>query len=94
VLLRQQVVILDSEAVTLTRIQYRVLALLVEHAGEVVPRAILLLHICGNVPELRPSKLDVHMRGLRTKLGVYADQYIETVVGVGYRFQPSPLPKG
>ena len=44
--------------------------------------------IWGHVPEMRPSTLDVHIRGLRRKLGVYADQYVETVVGTGYRFRP------
>ena len=33
--------------------------------------------------------LDVHVRRLRKNLGSYATQYIETVFGVGYRFQPS-----
>jgi len=82
------VVVLDGETVTLTRREYRLLALLAQHAGEVVPRSMLLLHIWGQVPEIRPSPLDVHIRGLRRKLGVYADQYVETVVGTGYRFRP------
>ena len=86
--LRQQRVIPDGETVTLTRIEHRLLTLLVKHAGEVVPRSNLLLHICSHVPEMRPSTLDVHIRGLRRKLGVYADQYIETVIGIGYRFRP------
>ena len=30
--------------------------------------------------------VDVHIRGLRVKLGIYADM-IETVRGVGYRFK-------
>jgi len=33
---------LDSQILTLTRMEYRLLALLVEHAGEVVPRPICL----------------------------------------------------
>ena len=86
--LRRQVVILDGEAVTLTLREYRLLTLLVEHAGEVVPRSILLMHIWGHVPEIRPSTLDVHIRGLRKKLGVYADHYVGTVIGAGYRFRP------
>jgi hypothetical protein len=40
--LRQQRVMLDSETVTLTRMEYRLLALLVKRAEEVVPRSILL----------------------------------------------------
>jgi DNA-binding response OmpR family regulator len=81
--LRQQRVMLDSETVTLTRMEYRLLALLVKRAEEVVPRSILL--------ELTGA-LDVHLWRLRKKLGKYGNQYIETVTGIGYRFRPS-LPK-
>jgi DNA-binding winged helix-turn-helix (wHTH) protein len=28
------------------------------------------------------------VRRVRKKLGAYADQYIETIFGIGYRFQP------
>jgi DNA-binding response OmpR family regulator len=90
--LRQQLVMLDGETVRLTSMQHRLLALLVQHAGEVVPRASLWLRIWGKVPELRSSKLDAHIRRLRKKLGIYAGQYIETVVGEGYRFRPHPGP--
>jgi DNA-binding response OmpR family regulator len=83
--LLNQVVMLDLKILTLTRMEYRLLALLVEHAGEVVPRPTLL--------KLTPT-VDVHLWRLRKKLGKYADQYIETLVGVGYRFQPDVLPKG
>ena len=89
--LRDRVVTLDSETVTLTRKEYRLLALLAHHPGEVVPRPILLTHIRGHVPERRPSMLDVHIHGLRRKLGIYADLYIETVVGVGFIFRPPVL---
>ena len=43
--LRQQVVKLDGETVTLTPMQYEVLSLMVRHAGEVVPRAAFLRQI-------------------------------------------------
>jgi DNA-binding response OmpR family regulator len=43
--LRYQVVMLDGELLRLTRMQYRVLALLVEDAGKVVPRASILAQI-------------------------------------------------
>lgn len=81
--------VFDSAAVTLTRLQYRVLALLVENAGEVVPRAILLKRIWGDAPEIQVRTVDKHVNALRTKLGIDANQYIETVIGVGYRFRPA-----
>jgi len=89
--LLQQVVMLDSQTVALTPMEYRLLALLVQHYGEVVPRAILM-QLWGYVPEMRTRTLDVHVRRLRKKQGIYADQYIETVHGVGYRFWPAVPP--
>jgi DNA-binding response OmpR family regulator len=88
--LRRRLVIFDSEVVTLTRMQYRVLALLVEHAGEVVPRAIILKRIWGGAPKIQLRTVDKHVNVLRRKLGIYANLYIETVIGVGYRFRPLP----
>ena len=87
--LRQRLVILDGETVRLTPMQYRLLALLVEHAGEIVPRPTLALWVWGRVLGPRSNMLDKHIRGLRRKLGVYADQYLETVYGTGYRFRAS-----
>jgi DNA-binding response OmpR family regulator len=89
----QQAVILDSERVVLTRKEYELLALLVQHAGEIIPRAALLMQVWGYSTEIRTRTLDVHVRRLRKKLGGYADQYIETIFGVGYRFQPFHAPR-
>jgi DNA-binding response OmpR family regulator len=89
----QQAVILDSERVILTRKEYELLALLVQHAGEIIPRHALLLQVWGYSAEIRTRTLDVHVRRLRKKLGGYAEQYIETIFGVGYRFQPFHAPR-
>jgi two-component system phosphate regulon response regulator PhoB len=85
--LRQQAVTLNGQTITLRRLEYRLLALLVEHAGEVLPRQILLMQIWGFAPETRTRTMDVHIRRLRKNLGLYS-QHIETVVGIGYRFRP------
>ena len=83
--LRDRLAILDSRILTMTPIEYRLLALLVEHAGEVVPRPDLLT--------LTPM-VDTHLWRLRKKLGRYAYQYIEAVGGFGYRFRPLLGPLG
>lgn len=80
--------VLDSHRLTLTRKEYELLALLVENAGEIIPRPILLLRVWGYTNEIRTRTLDVHVRRLRKKLGSYSEQYIETIFGIGYRFQP------
>jgi DNA-binding response OmpR family regulator len=89
----QQLAVLDAERITLTRKEYDLLALLVQHAGEIIPREALLMRVWGYGSEIRTRTLDVHVRRLRKKLGGYADQYIETIFGIGYRFQPYHAPR-
>jgi DNA-binding response OmpR family regulator len=89
----QQCVILDGQRMVLTRKEYDLLALLVQHAGEIIPRDALLMRVWGYSAEIRTRTLDVHVRRLRKKLGTYADTYIETIFGIGYRFQPFHAPR-
>jgi DNA-binding response OmpR family regulator len=84
----RRLAVLDSERMTLTRKEYDLLALLVKHAGEIIPRDALLLRVWGYGAGIRTRTLDVHVRRLRKKLGTHAEQYIETIFGIGYRFQP------
>jgi DNA-binding response OmpR family regulator len=85
--------VLDTEPMVLTRKEYDLLALLVQNAGEIIPRDMLLKRIWGYGSEIRTRTLDVHIRRLRKKMGPYADQYIETIFGIGYRFQPYRQPR-
>lgn len=78
----------DSRRLILTRKEYDLLAVLVENAGEIIPRQTLLMRVWGYSREIRTRTLDVHIRRLRKKLGTYSEQYIETIFGIGYRFQP------
>jgi DNA-binding response OmpR family regulator len=86
---------LDSRHVTLTRKEFELLAMLARNAGEIVPREILLSMVWGYREGTRTRTLDVHVRRLRRKLGSFGDIYIQTVFGVGYRFEryraPRPL---
>ncbi len=84
----RQTAMLDAGRMVLTRKEYELLALLVRHAGEIVPRGALLQEVWGYSSEIRTRTLDVHIRRLRKKLGAHADRYIETIFGIGYRFQP------
>jgi DNA-binding response OmpR family regulator len=85
---QSQVATLDSMPMTLTRKEYELLAMLVGYAGTIVPRAELLMRVWGYSTEIRTRTLDVHIRHLRKKLGPYASRYIETIFGIGHRFQP------
>jgi DNA-binding response OmpR family regulator len=84
----RQSVLLDGAPLTLTRKEYELLALLSQNAGEIVPRSELLMRVWGYGDGIRTRTLDVHIRRLRRKLGPFAGEYIETIFGVGYRFQP------
>lgn len=89
----EQAAFVDNQPMTLTRKEFELLATLASNAGEIVPRDVLLQNIWGYSREIRTRTLDVHIRRLRKKLGQYGDQYIETIFGVGYRFQPYRTPR-
>jgi DNA-binding response OmpR family regulator len=72
----------------LTRKEYALLSLLVQNAGEIIPRDAILWRVWGYCPQVRTRTLDVHIRRIRKKLGIYGEIYIETIFGIGYRFQP------
>ena len=55
----RQSVILDTERMTLTRKEYDLLSLLVQHAGEIIPRDALLMQVWGYGSEIRTRTLDV-----------------------------------
>lgn len=84
---------LDARPLGLTRKEYDLLALLIQNAGEVVSREMLLLRVWGYSNQIRTRTLDVHIRRLRKKLGEHSGAYIETIFSVGYRFQPFRAPK-
>ena len=54
---------LDAHRLVLTRKEYELLSLLVENAGEIVPREVLLMRIWGYSNQIRTRTLDVHIRG-------------------------------
>jgi DNA-binding response OmpR family regulator len=85
----REVAYLDGIPMKLTHKAYSLLAFLVRHAGELVPRETLLALVWGYSPEIRTRTLDVHVRRLRKSLGQYGMTCVETIFGVGYRFQPN-----
>ena len=84
----RETVLLDNAPVKLTSKSFSLLSFLVRHSGELIPREALLQFIWGYGAGIRTRTLDVHIRRLRKHLGSYANTYIETIFGVGYRFQP------
>lgn len=74
-----------GRAVSLTRSEFRLLDTLVRQPGRVFRRAELIDAALGTDTVVVERTIDVHIRGLRSKLGAAA-KLIETVRGIGYRF--------
>ena len=79
---------LDSQRLALTRKECDLLVLLVLNAGAIMSREELLMRVWGYRKEIRTRTLHVHIRRLRKQLSPYGMRYIETIFGIGYRFQP------
>jgi two-component system phosphate regulon response regulator PhoB len=77
---------LGDEEVALTATEFRLLRLLMERAGRVMTREMLLTEAWGYSEDVDSRTVDTHVRRLRRKLGAEAER-IETVIGVGYRFR-------
>ena len=75
----------EGKSVTLTYKEFTLLCVLCENAGSVMTRAVLMDKVWGFDSELGTRTLDVHIRTLRSKLGVAGDM-ITTVRGIGYKF--------
>ena len=73
----------DGVDVDLTQTEYRLLLLLMQHAGEVLSRTRLLEEVWEAHPQMQTRTVDVHIQRLRSKLGEAGDM-IETVRGSGY----------
>jgi DNA-binding response OmpR family regulator len=82
-------VVCAGSEVKLTRKEFALLAALARRPGRVAPRNQLLDDVWGQQYYGDTRTLDVHIRRLRQKLGPCGD-CIETVVGVGYRFNGCP----
>jgi len=78
-------VTVDGAALRLTRREFELLRFLVENKNRVLSRDRLLERVWGYDRFIETRSVDVHVGRLRAKLGV-AGQQIETVIGLGYRF--------
>ncbi len=88
-------VVLDREAhrvfsegveVDLTRLEYRLLEVMLERRGRVQTRRQLLQAVWDTNAAIETRTVDMHVARLRTKLGAAAS-LLETVRGIGYRFR-------
>ena len=83
---RKHEVLLDGEPLQLTLTEFRVLHFLARQPGWVFTRYQIVDAVKGEDYPVTDRSVDVQIVGLRKKLGRFGS-YIETVRGVGYRFQ-------
>jgi two-component system alkaline phosphatase synthesis response regulator PhoP len=96
IIIGELVIDIDSRQVTLkeneidfTPSEFNILAELAGHPGRVYTRMQLLEAAQGNTFEGYERTIDVHVKNIRAKIETdsHDPQYIQTVFGVGYRFQ-------
>jgi len=75
----------QNRKIKLTRKEFGLLAILSRNKGRVVPREQLLDQVWGLEYYGEARTLDVHISGLRKKLGPCGG-CVETMIGIGYRF--------
>jgi len=77
----------DGAAVALSPREFALLQLLLERPGTILSRAQLEERLYGWGKEVESNAVEVHIHGLRKKLGA---DFILNVRGVGYRVRPHP----
>jgi two-component system alkaline phosphatase synthesis response regulator PhoP len=86
--LTQRAASLNGQTLDLTTMEFDLLALLVQHPGQVFTRLQLLQGTQDVAYEGYDRTIDVHIKNLRKKLADDSQEprFIETIRGVGYRF--------
>lgn len=74
----------EGNEMSLPKKEFELLALLISKPGKVFTRDEILSGVWGDDVVVGDRTIDVHIRKLREKVG---DAYIQTVKGVGYKFE-------
>jgi DNA-binding response OmpR family regulator len=86
----RRLVVCRGLPVRLTPLEFRLLAALIENAGNVLSPDQLVEHVWGHAAGVSRDQVKLYVSYLRRKLGQVADGFepIETVRGFGYRYVP------
>lgn len=76
----------EGTEIALRPLEFKLIALLLEHPGRVFSRAELLQEVWGIRADVNTRTVDTHVRRLRDHLGPCGDA-VETVHGFGYRLR-------
>lgn len=85
----QRRVLLGNDEISLTQLEFDLLAFLASHPGQVFSRDHLMEKVWGQSVHTDTGTVTVHIRRLREKLESDPSEpsHVETVWGVGYRFR-------
>lgn len=79
----------NKRQIVLRKKEFEILAYMAQHAGTMLTRERILTAIWDNNKEPFVSTVDVHVSNIRRKLdGGFTKQYINTVHGMGFKFNP------
>ncbi|MFH1377940.1 MAG: response regulator transcription factor [Planctomycetota bacterium] len=78
-------VTVNDEPVKFTITEFKMLLFFARHPGRVFTRDQIMTAVLGEDAIVVDRNIDVHIRAIRKKIGKFRD-FIETVRGVGYRF--------
>jgi len=87
-------VAIHGRGVPLTRNELGLLQALMERPGHILGRAQLMRRIYPDHRVVSDRTIDSHVKKLRAKLRAAgaAGEYVQSVYGIGYRFEPSAEP--
>ena len=72
--------------VKLTKTEFAILKILLEHPKQVITKTVLLDRVSEETPDCKESSLRVHISNLRKKLReISGKDYIEAVWGIGFK---------
>lgn len=81
-------VFIGQDPISLTPAQFRLFETLYKEPGTVISRDRLLDAVAGDLKIIVDRNVDVHIRAIRRKLGIFGD-IIQTIRGFGYRIASS-----
>ena len=82
---------LDGKPLELTNAEWRVLSYLCTNAGILLTREQIIDNCFDYRSDSYDRIVDTHVKNIRKMLGSYAQEWIETVRGYGYRFSGQPV---
>lgn len=77
----------QNKAIQLPKKEFELLYFLAQHPETVFTRGQLLANVWGSGMHVTPRTVDVHIRKIRERTGL---EYIKSVKGIGYKFDPKP----